>query len=205
MPAETTKLDKMRFSPRKKDLGSETLNSVVDKTVEESNPAVKGKNVPNERPLVLYRDANPEDLYMAKEIGSGIKDEKIVVYKSTDLRGRVAYKTVDRRVVNVVVFEKVFPKEEVIYKDVDGNLKKGLPRAIYKDGTLEIAEKAGTTTRRAPGTYHLSDEVNKIDNGSLQTHSGKMASPYEDFSKRDDLTASEKRALENLKKALCNL
>ncbi|MFS4458726.1 hypothetical protein [Bdellovibrio sp. HCB2-146] len=196
--------ERNRFAPRRTDSGSPLLNSVIDETVAESNPAVRGREIPKERPLVLYRDADPEDIFMAKEIG-GAK-EKIAVYKSTDLRGRTVYKTVgDRRVVNVIVYEKVFPQEQVIYKDVSGNLKKGYPNAIYSDGTLEIKEQAGTTTRRTPGTYHLSDEVGKINNNQIETHYGKKASPYEDFSQRKDLTENEKRALEKLKRALCNL
>lgn len=201
----TTSPEKNRFSPRTQDLGSPVLNAVADETIAESNPAIRGREVPKERPLVLYRDANPEDIFMAKEVGGSSK-EKIVVFKSTDLRGRSVYKTIDdRRVVNVIVYEKVFPQEQVVYKDVSGDLLKGYPKAIYSDGTLEIKEQVGTTTRRAPGTYHLSDEVGKIKNGQIETHHGKKASPYEDFSKRTDLSEREKKALEKLKRALCNL
>ncbi|MNT25322.1 hypothetical protein D3C72_1608360 [compost metagenome] len=152
--------------------------------------------------MVLYRDVEPADLFTAKEFGKG--DEKVIVYKSKDLSGRPVYKTLDGKVSNAIVQGKLFPKEEVLYQDVNGNLQKGYPKAIYLDGTLEIKEQNGATTRRAAGTYHLTDEVKSVHKNSVQTYSGKAASPYQNLDEAN-LSAKEKKALEALKRALCNM
>jgi hypothetical protein len=202
MASDNAVIERSRLSPRKKDLGSATLNQVVDNTVAANNPAVAGKQIPEGRPLVLYRDVDPADLFTAKEFGKG--EERVIVYKSKDLSGRPVYKTLDGKVSNAIVQSKLMPHEEVLYQDVNGNLQKGYPKAIYPDGTLEIKEQNGATTRRAAGTYHLTDDVKSVSKNSVNTYSGKSASPYQDLNAAG-LSAKEKKALEALKRALCNM
>jgi hypothetical protein len=189
MTSEQAQEAPVRYTSRKGDTGSELLNKVTDQTIKESNPAIAGKDTPVGRPLVLYRDVDPADVFVAKEIGSG--DKKIVVYKSKDLRGRDVYKTLDGNVSNAIIEKKLFPKEEVIIRDEAGKLQKVYPKAIYADGTLEVKDQSGFTTRRAPGRYHLTDSV-KIPK-------------LQNFEEDKTLSAKERKALEALRKAYCDL
>jgi hypothetical protein len=104
----------------------------------------------------------------------------------------------------VIVQGKFFTKEEVLIRDEAGNLVKAYPRAIYADGTLEVKDQYGITTRRAQGTYHLTDEVEKVSKGKIKTYSGNEVSVFggQDESKLSD---REKKAVEALRKAFCNL
>ena len=179
-----------RFQDRTSDFGA-GLNEVMDNTITKSNPAIAGKKPVSGRPLVLYRDVEPEDVFMAKN-----QKGEFVVYKSKDLRGRTVYKDLNGNVTEAVIQRKLFPKEEVVIMDEKGNLVKGTPKAIYADGTLEIKDQNGFTTRRPSGTYHLTDEIQSIKNNKVVMHSQNPESAY---------TAKEKKALEALKKALCGL
>lgn len=176
-----------RYHRRNKDFG-DTLNRVMDHTIKESNPAIAGETLPTTRPLVLYRDVDPADIFMAKDQG-----KEFIVYKSIDLRGRTVYKDLQGNATSGVIQHKVFNQEEVIFKDEDGKLKKGLPRAIHPDGTLEIKDSTGVTIRRRKEAYHLTPD------------SGKTLSLHNQGSSLESLTDKEARALKALKKAMCGL
>ena len=167
------------------------LNSIMDTTIEKSNPAIAGLRTPEGRPLVLYRDVDPKDVYLAKA-----GTEEIVVYKSQDLRGRNVYKDLKGNVTNAIIQKSLFPKEEVIIMDEEGKLLKGIPKSIYADGTLEIRDAQGFTHRRPAGTYHLTDEIKSVTDGKITMHSGNS---------KETLTEKEKKALSALKKMMCNL
>ncbi len=176
-----------RYRRRNSDLGN-VLNNVMDNTIKESNPAIAGEMIPTTRPLVLYRDVDPADIFIAKDQG-----EEFIVYKSKDLRGRVVYKDLKGNITGAVVQQKLFTQEEVIFKDEVGNLKKGLPRAIYPDGTLEIKDSSGVTIRRRQGAYHLTPD------------SAKTLSLHDQGPNLESLSDKEVRALKALKKAMCGL
>jgi hypothetical protein len=203
MNSESMKGESMRLRSRKGDTGSPTLNKIADDTIKASNPAIAGKDLPEGRPLVLYRDVDPSDVYLAKELGKG--EEKVVVYKTQDLRGRTVYKTIDGKDSSAIIEKRLFPKEEVVIMDESGKLSKAYPKAIYPDGTLEMKDNNGITTRRAQGAYHLTESVQKVQGNQVTTYSGQKANPFADNSGNEKLSAQDKKALESLRKALCNL
>lgn len=180
-----------RFQQRTSDFGP-VLNQTMDNTIANSNPAIAGKKEISGRPLVLYRDVDPEDVYMAKDANKN----EFVVYKSKDLRGRTVYKDLNGHVSDAVIQRKLFPKEEVVIMNETGNLLKGTPKAVYADGTLEIRDQYGFTTKRRNGAYMLTDQIKSIENGQPFMYSG---------NKPDALSEKEKKALEALKKAMCGL
>ena len=180
-----------RYQRRTSDFGP-NLNQIMDSTIEKSNPAIAGKKEISGRPLVLYRDVDPEDVFMAKDPVKG----EIVVYKSKDLRGRPVYKDLNGNVTAAIIQRKVFPKEDVIIMNENGSLLKGTPKAIYADGTLEVRDQYGFTTKRQNGAYMLSDQIKSIENGQPIMYSG---------NKPEALSDKEKKALEALKKAMCGL
>lgn len=191
----------MRLQKSKKTSGSPVLDKIVDQTIKESNPAIMGQDLHKGRAFVLYRDVDPQDVYYALELGDGSK--KVLVYKKKDLRGRETFVTLDGKNSNVIVQGKFFTKEEVIIRDEAGNLVKAYPRAIYADGTLEVKDQYGITTRRAQGTYHLTNDIDKVSKTTVTTYPGNQASVYgQDNSKMSD---KEKKAVEALRKAFCNL
>lgn len=180
-----------RYSRRTNDFGS-ALNGAIDETISASNPAIAGQKDISGRPLVLYRDVDPEDVYMAKDARKG----EFVVYKSKDLRGRTVYKDLDGNVTQAIIQKKLFPKEDVIIMNENGELLKGTPKAIYADGTLEVRDQYGFTTKRKAGAYLLTDQIKSFNKGTPEMYSG---------NKPDALTEKEKKALEALKKAMCGL
>lgn len=187
-----------RFNRRSKDFGPE-LNLIIDETISKSNPAIAGRKEISGRPLVLYRDVDPRDVFLAKN-GS----EEFVVHKTQDLRGRTVYKDLNGNIRNAVIQKGLFSKEEVIFMDEKGNLIKGNPKAIYADGTLEIKDHSGITLRRQNGAYHLSDQIKTIEKGQIVMHSGRTASASS-LEGTVELNEKEKKALKALKKALCGL
>jgi hypothetical protein len=202
MTREQLNGNSMRLQKSKMSSGSPMLDQVVEQTIKESNPAIMGQDLHKGRAFVLYRDVDPSDVYYALELG-GSGDKKVLVYKKTDLRGRETFVTLDGKNSNVIVQGKFFTKEEVLIRDEAGNLVKAYPRAIYADGTLEVKDQYGITTRRAQGTYHLTDEVEKVSKGKIKTYSGNEVSVFGgDDSK---LSAKEKKAIEALRKAFCNM
>lgn len=201
MTREQLNGNSMRLQKSKLSSGSPALDKIVEQTIKESNPAIMGQDLHKGRAFVLYRDVDPGDVYYALALGGG--DKKVLVYKKTDLRGRETFVTLDGKNSNVIVQGKFFTKEEVLIRDEAGNLVKAYPRAIYADGTLEVKDQYGITTRRAEGTYHLTDEVEKVSKGKIKTYSGNEVSVFGgDDSK---LSAKEKRAVEALRKAFCNM
>lgn len=201
MTREQINGNSMRLQKSKMSSGSPMLDKIVDQTIKESNPAIMGQDFHKGRAFVLYRDIDPGDIYHALALGGG--DKKVLVYKKIDLRGRETFVTLDGKNSNVIVQGKFFTKEEVLIRDEAGNLVKAYPRAIYADGTLEVKDQYGITTRRAEGTYHLTNEVEKVSKGNIKTYSGNEISVFGgDDSK---LSAKEKRAVEALRKAFCNL
>lgn len=187
-----------RFNRRTNDFGS-GLNSVMDETISKSNPAIAGAKEVAGRPLVLYRDVDPRDVFMAKE---GAKE--MVVYKTKDLRGKIVYKDLKGNTTNAIIQRALFAKEEVVFMDEKGNLLKGTPRAIFPDGTLEIRDHSGFTLRRQNGAYHLSDQIKAIEKGQVVMHSGRTA-PVSSLTETVQLNEKERKALKALKKALCGL
>jgi len=202
MPVEKIDGNSMRLQPKKKVIESSLLNQIADQTIKESNPALMGRDIPAGRGLVLYRDVDPADVYTAKELGSGNK--KIIVYKTKDLRGRDVYRTLDGKDSSAIIEGKLFVKEEVMIRDEAGNLVKGYPKAIYSDGTLEIKDQYGFTTRRAQGAYHLTDSVQNVSKNKITTYSGNDVFLFEEESEKK-LTAKEKKAVESLRKIFCDL
>lgn len=202
MTREQLNGNSMRLQKSKIRSGSELLDKVVDQTIKESNPAIMGQDLHKGRAFVLYRDVDPADIYVALELGGGNK--KVLAYKKTDLRGRETFVTLDGKNSNVIVQGKFFTKEEVIIRDEAGDLVKAYPKAIYADGTLEVKDRYGITTRRAQGTYHLTDDIEKASKNKITTYSGNEVSIFagQDESK---LSAKEKKAIEALRKAFCNL
>lgn len=202
MTADQVEGNSMRLQKTKMNSGSPALDKIADQTIKESNPALMGRDLHKDRPFVLYRDVDPADVYIAKELGAG--DKKVLVYKKKDLRGREIFLTLDGRNSSAIIQGKLFTKEEVIIRDEAGNLVKAYPKAIYADGTLEVKDRSGITTRRALGAYHLSDDIEKVSKDKITTYSGNEASVFggQDESK---LSAKEKKALEALRKAFCNL
>ena len=176
-----------RYGRRRSDLGG-VLNNVMDNTIRESNPAIAGEITPKTRPLVLYRDVDPADIFIAKDQG-----KEFIVYKSKDLRGRDVYKDLQGNVTPAIIQHKLFSQEEVIFKDEAGNLRQGHPRAIYPDGTLEIKDSTGVTIRRRKGAYHLTPDSVK----TLSLHNQGPA--------LESLSEKEAKALKALKKAMCGL
>lgn len=192
----------MRLQRAKMNSGSPVLDKIANQTIKESNPAIMGWDLHKDRPFVLYRDVDPADVYVAKELGAG--DKKILVYKKKDLRGRDVFLTLDGKNSSAIIQGKLFTKEEVIIRDEAGNLVKAYPKAIYADGTIEVKDQHGITTRRAQGTYHLSNDIEKVSKTEIKTYSGNQVSVYggQDESKLSD---KEKKAVEALRKAFCNL
>ena len=202
MPVERIDGNSMRLQPKKKAIESSLLNQIADQTIKESNPALMGRDIPAGRALVLYRDVEPADVYTAKELGSGNK--KVIVYKTKDLRGRDVYRTLDGKDSSAIIEGKLFAKEEVMIRDEAGNLVKGYPKAIYPDGTLEIKDQYGFTTRRAQGAYHLTDNVQKVSKNKITTYSGSEVLLFEEEG-QNKLTPKEKKALDSLRKVFCDL
>ncbi len=193
---------RMRLPRAKMNSGSPLLDQVANETIKESNPAIKGWDLHKDRPFVLYRDVDPADVYIAKELGAG--DKKVLVYKKKDLRGREVFLTLDGKNSSAIIQGKLFTKEEVIIRDEAGNLVKAYPKAIYADGTIEVKDQHGITTRRAQGAYHLSNDIEKVSKTKVTTYSGNEVHILgaQDESK---LSEKEKKAVEALRKAFCNL
>lgn len=192
-----------RFQRRNVDLGSDKLNNVVDRTIENSNPAIAAKSLtPQGRPLIIGQDVDIENLFFAKGASA---NEKIVVYRTTDLRGRVVYKNLDGNTVDNIVLGKVFNKSDIIFRNESGEFAKGFPKAIFADGTLEFRDQYGMTQRRAIGSYHLSDDFLSARGQSVTTHSGESLSVYDSVDNNKSLSEREKKALKALQKIMCNL
>ncbi|MEA9355146.1 hypothetical protein SHI21_02990 [Bacteriovorax sp. PP10] len=202
MSAEQVDGNSMRLQRTKMNSGSPVLDKIANQTIKESNPAIMGWDLHKDRPFVLYRDVDPADVYVAKELGAG--DKKVLVYKKKDLRGREIFLTLDGKNSNAIIQGKLFTKEEVIIRDEAGNLVKAYPKAIYADGTIEVKDQHGITTRRAQGAYHLSNDIEKVSKTNIKTYSGNEVSVFggQDESKLSD---KEKKAVEALRKAFCNL
>lgn len=192
----------MRLQKTRMNSGSSLIDTIANQTIKESNPAIMGQELHKGRPFVLYRDIDPADIYIAKELGAG--DKKVLVLKKQDLRGRSIFVTLDGRNSSAIIQGKLFSKEEVIIRDEAGNLVKAYPRAVYADGTLEVKDQYGITTRRAEGAYHLSNEIDKASKTTIKTYSGNEISVLgqQDESKLSD---KEKRALSALRKVFCDL
>lgn len=201
MSAEQVEGHSMRLQKTKMNSGSPVLDKIADQTIKESNPALMGRDLHKGRPFVLYRDVDPADVYLAKELGAG--DKKVLVYKKKDLRGREIFLTLDGRQSSAIIQGKLFTKEEVIIRDEAGNLVKAYPKAIYADGTIEVKDQYGITTRRAQGAYHLSDDIEKASKTKVKTYSGNEVSIFGGDDEK--LSAKEKKAVEALRKAFCNL
>lgn len=202
MTREQLNGNSMRLQKSKISSGSPMLDKLVEQTVKESNPAIMGQDLHKGRAFVLYRDVDPGDVYYALELG-GDRDKKVLVYKKTDLRGRETFVTLDGKNSNVIVQGKFFTKEEVIIRDEAGDLVKAYPRAIYADGTLEVKDRSGITTRRAQGSYYLTDDIEKVSKNKITTYSGNEVSVF--GGNDEKLSAKEKKAVEALRKAFCNL
>lgn len=202
MTREQLNGNSMRLQKSKLSSGSPALDKIVEQTIKESNPAIMGWDLHKDRPFVLYRDVDPADVYVAKELGAG--DKKVLVYKKKDLRGREIFLTLDGKNSSAIIQGKLFTKEEVIIRDEAGNLVKAYPKAIYADGTIEVKDQHGITTRRAQGAYHLSNDIEKVSKTKIKTYSGNEVSVFggQDESKLSD---KEKKAVEALRKAFCNL
>lgn len=197
-------IDQNRFKKRTTDLGSDLLNRTVDETVVKSNPALASMNhKPSGRALVLGRDVDMDNLYHARNPMK--KSETMIVEKTTDLRGRTVYKSLDGKVVDYTPMGKVFAKNDVIFKDETGKLQKGYPKAIYADGTLEFKDQYGLTQRRIAGSYHLSDDIASFDGDKIKTNSQKSVSIYDDLDSNNNLSSREKNALKSLRRVMCNL
>ena len=193
----------MRLTPRKGKTDGSALSKIADNTIKESNPALAGRDLPEGRPLVLYRDVDPADVYVAKELGKG--DQKVIVYKTKDIRGRETFKTLSGQNSTAIIEKRLFPKEEVIIMDESGKLQKAFPKAIYPDGTLEMKDQYGMTARRKLGAYHLTETAQKVQGNQVMTYSNQKVNPFADNSDHAGLSAQEKKAMEALRKALCNL
>lgn len=201
MPQDPVEANSMRLQKTKMNSGSPVLDKIANQTIKESNPALMGSDLHKGRPFVLYRDVDPADVYVAKELGGG--DKKVLVYKKRDIRGREIFVTLDGKNSSAIIQGKLFTKEEVIIRDEAGNLVKAYPRAIYADGTIEVKDQYGITTRRAMGAYHLSNDIDKVSKTKITTYSGNEASVYgSDDSK---MSEKEKKAVDALRKAFCNL
>lgn len=203
MAISDIKGESMRLTPRKGKTDGSALSKIADNTIKESNPALSGRDLPAGRPLVLYRDVDPADVYVAKELGKG--DQKVIVYKVKDLRGRDVFKTIDGQNSTAIIEKRLFPKEEVIIMDEGGKLQKAYPKAIYPDGTLEMKDQYGMTARRKLGAYHLTETAQKVQGNQVMTYSNQKVNPFADNSEHAGLSAQEKKAMEALRKALCNL
>jgi regulator of replication initiation timing len=203
MMSEDIKSESMRLTPRKGKTDGSVLSKIADNTIKESNPALAGRDLPEGRPLVLYRDVDPADVYVAKELGKG--DKKVIVYKVKDLRGREVFKTIDGQNSTAIIEKRLFPKEEVIIMDESGKLQKAYPKAIYPDGTLEMKDQYGMTARRRLGAYHLTETAQKVQGNQVMTYSNQKVNAFADNSEHAGLSAQEKKAMEALRKALCNL
>ena len=190
MDIESAEISK-RFRRRTVDFGTH-LNVLMGNTIIQANPAIAGVQKISGRPLVLYRDVDPSDVFMAKDPMRG----EFVVYRTKDLRGRSVYKDLSGNVSEAVIQRRIFPKEEVVIMDEKGNLLKGTPKAIFEDGTLEIRDSSGLTQRRRAGAYHLTDEIESVQGNKIIMRSGRTES---------NLTDKEKKALAALKKAMCGL
>lgn len=200
--AANAKVSPMRLQKTMMNSGSPLLDQIAHQTIKESNPALMGQDLPKDRPLVLYRDVDPADVYVAKELGAG--DKKVLVYKKKDIRGRDIFVTLDGKNSNAIIQGKLFTKEEIIIRDDAGNLIKAYPKAIYADGTIEMKDQYGFTTRRAQGAYHLSSDIEKVSKTSVTTYSGNRVSVFADPAD-SQLSDKEKKAVEALRKAFCNL
>jgi hypothetical protein len=203
LASEDVKGQSMRLTPRKGKTDGSALSKIADNTIKESNPALAGRDLPEGRPLVLYRDVDPADVYVAKELGQG--DKKVIVYKVKDLRGREVFKTIGGQNSTAIIEKRLFPKEEVIIMDEGGKLQKAYPKAIYPDGTLEMKDQYGITARRKLGAYHLTETAQKIQGNQVMTYSDQKVNPFADNSDHPGLSPQEKKAMEALRKALCNL
>ncbi|MNU04144.1 hypothetical protein D3C72_2484340 [compost metagenome] len=61
------------------------------------------------------------------------------------------------------------------------------------------------TARRKLGAYHLTETAQKVQGNQVMTYSNQKVNPFADNSDHAGLSAQEKKAMEALRKALCNL